>query len=93
MVSLTHLIHSVAVEDDQIHLGQLVDTTRDSGIDSGSGTGIRAYLINGDIFGGQVTQVVYTVKKVCARIPDALTWTASSSGSRCYRGHLPPAKE
>ncbi|KAH0592481.1 hypothetical protein MHUMG1_09752 [Metarhizium humberi] len=48
----THLIRFVAVEDDQIHLGQLVDTSRDVGLDSVNGVEIKAYLITGDIFNG-----------------------------------------
>ncbi|KAH8204408.1 hypothetical protein TruAng_001459 [Truncatella angustata] len=63
MPEWTHLIRFLAVEDDQVHLGQLVDTTRDAGLDSVDGTEIKAYLINGDIFNGKVTKHVYTVKK------------------------------
>lgn len=33
----THLVRFVAVEDNQIHLGQLVDTGRDAGKDSAAG--------------------------------------------------------
>jgi len=64
MPDWTHLIRFVAVEDDQIHLGQLVDTSRDVGLDSINGVEIKAYLITGDIFSGNVTKHTYTVKKV-----------------------------
>jgi hypothetical protein len=64
MPQWTHLIRFVAVEDDQIHLGQLVDTSRDVGLDSVNGVEIKAYLITGDVFSGKVTHHVYTVKKV-----------------------------
>lgn len=64
MPEWTHLVRFLAVEDEQIHLGQLVDTTRDVGLDSVNGTQIKAYLISGDIYNGTVTSDVYTVKKV-----------------------------
>jgi hypothetical protein len=64
MPSWTHLIRFVAVEDNQSHIGQLLDTTRDVGIDSFDGREIQAYLINGSIFDGQVKETVLTVKYV-----------------------------
>lgn len=64
MPSWTHLIRFVAVEDHQSHIGQLVDTSRDVGLDSFEGREIKAYLINGTIFDGDVTQTVLTVKHV-----------------------------
>jgi hypothetical protein len=64
MPEWTHLIRFVAVEDDQIHLGQLADPLRDVGLDSVNGVEIKAYLINGDVFSGRVTEHIYTVKKV-----------------------------
>ena len=64
MPAWTHLIRFVAVEDGQTHLGQLVDTSRDVGLDSINGVDIKAYLINGDVFTGTVTKDVYTVSKV-----------------------------
>lgn len=64
MPEWTHLIRFVALEDDQVHLGQLVDTSRDIGLDSVNGVEIKAYLITGDIFNGKVTKHIYTVKKV-----------------------------
>lgn len=71
MPNWTHLIRFVAVEDNQIHIGQLVDTSRDAGLDSINGLEIKAYLITGDIFNGKITQHIYTVKKVrayCLRV-------------------------
>lgn len=67
MPDWTHLIRFLAKEDEQVHLGQLVDTSTDVGLDSVNGTEIKAYLINGDIFSGKVTKHVYTVKKVMIR--------------------------
>jgi hypothetical protein len=64
MPSWTHLIRFVAEEDNQTHLGQLVDTSRDVGLDSFEGRKIQAYLINGSIFSGEVTKHILTVKQV-----------------------------
>lgn len=64
MPSWTHLIRFVAEEDSQIHVGQLVDTSRDVGLDSFEGRKIEAYLINGSMFSGEVTKHVLTVKQV-----------------------------
>lgn len=63
----THLVRFVAVEDSQEHLGQLVDTTRDVGLDSAEGKDIPVYLIDGTIFDGKVTKEILHVKQVCAR--------------------------
>ena len=52
------------MEDDKVHLGQLVDTTRDVGKDSVEGISIQTYRIEGSIFDGKVTQQKLTVKKV-----------------------------
>ncbi|KAF1931941.1 uncharacterized protein M421DRAFT_417672 [Didymella exigua CBS 183.55] len=68
MPDWTHLIRFVTVEDEQVHLGQLVDTTRDVGLDSVNGVEIKAYLVNGDIFSGKVTQHVYTVRKLLSPV-------------------------
>ena len=65
MASWTHLIRFVAVEDGRIHLGQLVDTTRDVGEDSVEGVKIQAFVIEGTLFDGRVTQEILTVEKVC----------------------------
>lgn len=66
MGSWTHLIRFIAKEDQQVHLGQLVDTSRDAGRDSVDGIEIKAYLIRGSIFDGKVNVgVVYTVERVC----------------------------
>jgi hypothetical protein len=64
MPSWTHLIRFVAVEDGQSHIGQLIDTSRDVGIDSFEGREIKAFLINGTILDGEVTKTVLTVKYV-----------------------------
>lgn len=64
MSKWTHLIRFRAKEDGQVHLGQLVDTTRDAGLDSVGGHEIKAYLINGDAFSGSVTDHVLTVEAV-----------------------------
>lgn len=55
-MSWTHLVRFIAVEDSQIHLGQLVDITRDVGQDTLDGISIAVYLIDGSIFDGRVTQ-------------------------------------
>jgi len=68
MPSWTHLIRFVAEEDNQIHVGQLVDTSRDVGLDSFEGRKIEAYLINGSMFSGEVTKHVLTVKQLLAPI-------------------------
>jgi hypothetical protein len=52
MPSWTHLIRFVAKEDHQVHVGQLVDTTRDVGLDTLEGKEIKAYEISGTIFNG-----------------------------------------
>jgi hypothetical protein len=68
MPAWTHLIRFIAVEDSRIHLGQLVDTSRDIGLDSVNGTKIEAYLINGSIFDGEVTQQILTVKQILSPV-------------------------
>lgn len=65
MPSWTHLVRFIAVEDSQEHLGQLVDTTRDVGLDSVDGKEIAVYLIDGTIFDGKVMNEVLHVKQVC----------------------------
>lgn len=64
----THIIRFISQEDNRIHLGQLVDTTRDIGLDSVAGKEIKAYLINGSIFSGEVTKHVYTVKQLLSPV-------------------------
>jgi hypothetical protein len=68
MSKATHIIRFVANEDNRIHLGQLVDTSRDVGLDSFEGKEIKAYLINGSIFHPEVTSHVYTVKTLLSPI-------------------------
>ena len=64
MAKWTHLIRFLAREDGQVHLGQLVDPRRDPGLDSFNGTELKAYLINGDLHNGEVTEHVLTVERV-----------------------------
>lgn len=64
----THIIRFVAVEDSRIHIGQLVDTSRDVGLDSVEGKDIKAYKINGTIFSGEITQQIYTVKQLLSPV-------------------------
>jgi hypothetical protein len=64
MAPWTHLIRFIAVEDGQIHLGQLFDPSRDVGLDGLNGVDIQAYLINGSIYTGEVTETVLHVKQV-----------------------------
>ena len=68
MPSWTHLIRFIAVEDSRVHIGQLVDTSRDVGLDSVEGTKTQAYLINGSIFDGEVTDQVLTVKQILSPV-------------------------
>ncbi|KAB8218523.1 hypothetical protein BDV33DRAFT_205271 [Aspergillus novoparasiticus] len=68
MPSWTHLIRFVAVEDGLIHLGQLVDTSRDVGRDSVDGVEIAAYVIDGTIFDGRVTKEVMHVKQLLSPV-------------------------
>jgi len=68
MPSWTHLIRFIAVEDTRTHLGQLVDTSRDIGLDSVDGKEIKAYLINGSIFDGEVTEHIMTVKQLLSPV-------------------------
>lgn len=58
------MIRFVAAEDSLVHLGQLVDTSRDIGRDSVDGVEIEAYVIDGTIFDGHVTKDVMHVKQV-----------------------------
>jgi hypothetical protein len=64
MPSWTHLVRFVAKEDHQIHIGQLVDTTRDVGQDTIEGKEIKVYEINGTIFNGTITKTQLTVQQV-----------------------------
>ncbi|KAF4336947.1 bifunctional 4-hydroxyphenylacetate degradation enzyme [Fusarium beomiforme] len=61
MSTWTHLIRFRAKEDGQVHLGQLVDTSRDVGLDCVDGVEVKAFLINGDMYNGTVTEKVLTV--------------------------------
>ncbi|CAG7936883.1 unnamed protein product [Penicillium salamii] len=64
----THLIRFIAVEDSQVHLGQLVDTSRDVGRDSVDGIEIAAKIIEGTIFDGRVTDETMHVKQLLAPV-------------------------
>lgn len=68
MTKATHIVRFVANEDGRIHLGQLVDTSRDIGLDSVEGKEIKAYEINGSIFSGEVTENVLTVKSLLSPV-------------------------
>ncbi|KAH8892626.1 5-carboxymethyl-2-hydroxymuconate isomerase [Thozetella sp. PMI_491] len=68
MARWTHLIRFIAKEDHLVHLGQLVDTTRDVGKDTFEGLEVKAYLINGTIFHGTVTDVIYTVERLLSPV-------------------------
>lgn len=58
----------MAVEDDQTHLGQAVDTTRDIGLDTFNGVPVKAYRLEGSVFNATITKDVLTVKKLLSPI-------------------------
>jgi hypothetical protein len=64
MASWTHLVRFIAIEDNQTHLGQPVDPSRDVGRDSADGRDIAVYLLDGTIFDGRVTGEILHVKQV-----------------------------
>ncbi|KAE9380895.1 putative fumarylacetoacetate hydrolase [Stipitochalara longipes BDJ] len=68
MSSWTHLIRFIALEDHEVHLGQLVDTSQDVGLSSLNNVEIKAYLIQGTIFNNVVTKHVLTVKQLLAPV-------------------------
>lgn len=68
MLKATHIIRFVAKEDGRVHLGQLVDTSRDVGLDSVDGVEISAYLINGSIFSPEISRHIYTVQRLLSPI-------------------------
>ncbi|GAD98468.1 fumarylacetoacetate hydrolase, putative [Paecilomyces variotii No. 5] len=68
LMSWTHLIRFIATEDDQIHLGQLVNTARDIGEDTLEGIEVLAYKIDGTCFNGKVTSQILRVKKLLSPI-------------------------
>ncbi|KAM0542636.1 hypothetical protein ACHAPJ_012715 [Fusarium lateritium] len=87
--SWTHLIRFIAKEDNQVHLGQLIDTTRDVGKDSRAGLEVKVYLIDGTIFDGKVTREVLHVKQLLSPIA-----THDCSYIRCLGlNYLDHAKE
>ncbi|CAI7613966.1 unnamed protein product [Penicillium viridicatum] len=68
MPSWTHLVRFIAVEDSQVHLGQLVNTTGDVGRDSVDGVEIAVKAIEGTIFDGRVTDEILHVKQLLAPV-------------------------
>ncbi|KAJ5426989.1 hypothetical protein N7465_002059 [Penicillium sp. CMV-2018d] len=68
MPSWTHLVRFIAVEDSQVHLGQLVNTTCDVGRDSVDGVEIAVKAIEGTIFDGRVTDEILHVKQLLAPV-------------------------
>ncbi|OJJ79095.1 fumarylacetoacetate hydrolase family protein [Aspergillus glaucus CBS 516.65] len=68
MPSWTHLIRFIAVEDSQDHLGQLVDATRDVGRDIIDGRQVAAYVIEGTIFDGRVTEEILHVQQLLSPV-------------------------
>ncbi|KAJ5814681.1 hypothetical protein N7474_006458 [Penicillium riverlandense] len=68
MPSWTHLVRFIAVEDSQVHLGQLVDPTRDVGRDSVNGVEISVYVIEGTMFDGRVTKEIMHVKQLLSPV-------------------------
>ncbi|KAE8141780.1 2-keto-4-pentenoate hydratase [Aspergillus pseudotamarii] len=68
MPSWTHLVRFVASEDDQVHLGQLVDPTRDVGLDSINGIPIYAFKVEGTIYNGRVTETSLQVRQLLSPI-------------------------
>lgn len=64
MSTWTHLVRFVAVEDDLVHLGHLVDTTRDVGLDTVDNISVQAYHVEGSIFDAKVTDNILTVKEL-----------------------------
>ncbi|KAJ5807425.1 2-keto-4-pentenoate hydratase [Penicillium robsamsonii] len=68
MSSWTHLVRFIALEDNEVHLGQLVDTARDVGRDSVDGVEIVVYVIVGTVFDGCVTNQLMHVKQLLSPI-------------------------
>jgi hypothetical protein len=64
IMAWTHIVRFIAVEDNQVHLGQLINASRDVGRDSAEGVNIPVYVVNGTIFDGQVTKVILHIKTV-----------------------------
>ncbi|KAJ5624435.1 hypothetical protein N7510_000744 [Penicillium lagena] len=68
MSSWTHLIRFVAIEDAKTYLGQLVDTARDIGIDSLNEIPIYAFVVEGSIYNGRVTDRRLQIGKILSPI-------------------------
>lgn len=66
----THLIRFIAVEDGQIHLGEVDPKEHpDLGLDTFAGKKVTAKLINGSIYDGLVTTTTLTVDRVLPSFP------------------------
>lgn len=101
MSQWTHLIRFIAVEDGQIHLGQLdPKTTPDVGLATFSAdTPVRAQLINGSVFDGIVTDKTMSVLHVNTHhtletYPDVLNMKYHTPTPLCHPSHptnSPPA--
>jgi len=89
MSSWTHLIRFIAIEDHEVHLGQLVDISQDVGLSSLNNIEIKAYLIQGTIFNNVVTNHILTVKQVsiAASCNEYLLMLSQASGTS-YKGGL-----
>ncbi|KAL2801097.1 hypothetical protein BJX66DRAFT_346042 [Aspergillus keveii] len=64
----THLVRFIAIEDNHIHLGQLIDTSRDVGRDSVDGKEIAVYKIDGTIFDGRVTDRILHARQLLSPV-------------------------
>lgn len=68
MKAWTHLVRFRAADDDQIHLGQLVDPSQDIGRDALEGKDTPVYLIDGTIFNGRVTNEIKHIKQLLSPV-------------------------
>ncbi|KAH8585708.1 fumarylacetoacetate hydrolase [Bisporella sp. PMI_857] len=91
MPSWTHLIRFIAHEDNQQHLGQLLDTSSDVGLNIFEGVVVKAYLIVGTIFDGQITETILTVKHLLSPIDRELCNYIRCLGLN-YKDHAAEAK-
>lgn len=66
----THLIRFIAVNDDTVRLGQLVDPTRDVGLDTLENIPVFAYVIQGSIYDGKITDEKLQVQQVSVNKTD-----------------------
>ncbi|KAL3481294.1 fumarylacetoacetate hydrolase [Aspergillus californicus] len=68
MTPWTHLVRFVAAEDGHVHLGQLIDSSRDIGQDTVEGKNIAVYLVEGTIFDGRITSQILHVKQLLSPV-------------------------